>query len=247
MNKVFFAPFALLGVLLLGSAAQAQTPRDIQNMIANGQETQAIQALNSVLAQHPQSGVAWYLLAEAQDAQGNESAAANALNKAQAIAPGLPFAKPQEVTALQAHINATPAMLPARPHGVSPVILVIGGFIVLFLLLRLFGRRRTAYPGYGAPGPMQGGPMGYGAPPGYGPGGGFGGGGIGSSLIGGLAAGAGFAAGERIIDGLTGNGEARAATPQQNFPDNDRDDGLLGNQGWDNSSNDDDLNNNSWS
>jgi hypothetical protein len=249
MNKVFLAPLALLGALLLGPAAQAQTPRDIQNMIANGQETQAVQALNNVLAQHPQSGVAWYLLAEAQDAQGNEPAAAQALNKAQTIAPGLPFAKPQEVSALQAHINATPAAVsPERHHGISPAIMVIGGFIVLFVLLRMFGRRRTVYPGYGAPGPMQNGPMGYGAPPGYGPGGGFGGGGgFGNSLVSGLAAGAGFAAGERIIDGLTGRGEARADTPQQNFPDDNRDDGLNGNPGWGDSGSDDDLNNNSWS
>ncbi len=256
MNKVFLAPFALAGALLLAPAAQAQTPRDIQNMIANGQETQAIQALNNVLAQHPQSGVAWYLLAEAQDAQGNEPAASQALTKAQAIAPGLPFAKPQEVSTLQAHINAAPASTPApapeKHHGISPALMVIGGLILLFVLLRLFGRRRAVYPGYGAPGPMQNGPMGYGAPPpGYGPGGGFpgGGGGFGSSLVSGLAAGAGFAAGERIIDGLTGRGEARADTPQQPFfPDNSRDDGLNGNPGWDDSSNnDDDLNNNSWS
>ena len=243
MNKVFLAPFALLGALLLGPAAQAQTPHDIQNMIANGQETQAVQALNNVLAQHPQSGVAWYLLAEARDAQGNEAAAAQALSKAQQIAPGLPFANQQEAAALQAHINAVPVRQQHHSSGVSPAIMVIGGFVLLFLLLRMFGRRRAVYPGYSAPGGMPGAPMGYGAPN-YGPGGGFGGGGLGSSLVSGLAAGAGFAAGERIIDGLTGHGEARADTP--NLPDNSRDDGLLGNPGWDNS-NDDDLNNNSWS
>jgi hypothetical protein len=241
MNKVFLAPLALLSALLLGPAAQAQTPRDIQTMIANGQETQAVGALNNVLAQHPQSGVAWYLLAEAQDAQGNETAAAQALNKAQQIAPGLPFANQQEAAALQAHISAAPV----RQHGsgISPAIMVIGGLVLLFVVLRMFGRRRAVYPGYGAPGGMPGAPMGYGAPN-YGPGGGFGGGGLGSSLLSGLAAGAGFAAGERIIDDLTNRGEARANTP--NFPDNSRDDGLLGNPGWDNSS-DDDLNNNSWS
>ncbi|MGO9817054.1 MAG: tetratricopeptide repeat protein [Acidocella sp.] len=244
MTRVFLAPLALLGAMLLGTAAhaQAQTPRDIQTMIANGQDAQAVQALNNVLAQHPQSGVAWYLLAEAQDAQGNEAAAAQALNKAQQIAPGLPFANQQEAAALQAHISATPV----RQHhgsGISPAIMVIGGFVLLFVLLRMFGRRRAVYPGYGAPGGMPGAPMGYGAPN-YGPGGGFGGGGMGSSLLSGLAAGAGFAAGERIIDDLTGQGAARAGTPD--FPDNSRDDGLLGNPGWDNSS-DDDLNNNSWS
>jgi hypothetical protein len=246
MMKVFFLPFALAGALLLAPAAQAQTPREIQNMIASGQATQAIQALNNVLTQHPQSAVGWYLMAEAQDAQGNEAAAARALAKAEQISPGLPFAKPAEVSALQAHINGSAATAPAAHHGLSPVVLVIGGFVLLFLLLRLFGRRNTTYPGYGSPGPMQNGPMGFGAPPpGYGPGGGFGGG-FGGTLLSGLAAGAGFAAGERIIDDLTGShGEARADT--SNLANPDRDDGLLGNPGWDTPPGDDDLNNNNWS
>src|SRR5208283_1355901 len=122
MKRVFLVPLALLGALRLGTAAQAQTPRDIQTMIANGQDAQAVQALNNVLAQHPQSGVAWYLLAEAQDAQGNETAAAQALSKAQQIAPGLPFANQQEAAALQAHISAAPV----RQHhgsGISPAIM----------------------------------------------------------------------------------------------------------------------------
>ncbi|MCB5945274.1 tetratricopeptide repeat protein [Acidocella sp. KAb 2-4] len=242
MNKVFFAPFALAGALLLGTAAQAQTPHDIQSMIAAGQETQAVQALNNVLTQHPNSGVAWYLLAEAQDAQGHESAAAQALAKAQQIAPGLPFANAQDVAALQAHVAAAPPR-PAAHHA-SPALMVIGGLVLMFLLLRLFGRRR-AYAPYGAPG-MPGGPTGYGNP-GYGPGGGFagfGGGGLGGSLLGGLAAGAGFAAGERIIDGMMGGGSAQAATPD--FPDPGRDDGLLGNPGWDDSGGGG-IDTNSWS
>lgn len=253
MNRFWAAPLLLAGSLLLAQPALAQnaqppSPQQIQTMIAAGQETQAIQALQNVLENHPKSAVAWYLLAEAYDAQNNEQGAASALNMAIRTAPGLPFANPQQVAALQAHINGT-----APGHksggGATTAILVIGGLILLFMLLRLLPSRNQAarYNGY----PSQPGP---GAPPygfgGYGPQGG--GGGLGSALMGGLAAGAGFAAGERIIDGFTGQHGGGPVVDQSGFqqqgPDMSRDDGLMGNPGWDNSNNggSDDLNNSGW-
>lgn len=249
MSRLWIAPLALAGALFFAAPGQAQTPRDIQNLIAAGQESQAIQDLNQVLAQHPDSGIAWYLLAEARDAQGNEPAAAQALAKAQQIAPTLPFANPNEVASLQAHL--------AAPHmrtsgGAHPAILIIGGLVLAFLLLRLFAGRRQSYvqPGYNAPGAQ---PFGYGNP-GYGPMGG-GGGGLGSSILGGLAAGAGFAAGERIIDGMMGGNQGQnfGGDPfgnTQQGPDTGRDDGLSGDPGWDNSGGGGGLSddsNNSWS
>lgn len=260
MTKLSLIPLALAGGLLLAPALpafaqdQSLTPRQIQTLIDNGQEAQAVKSLKGVLQQHPDSGTAWYLMAEAQDAHGNENAAAQALAKADQYAPGLPFADPQKAAALRAHID-NGLSSPRAGHsggGFSPVLLVIGGLVLLFVLLRLFsGFRRGAmnpayrpYPGnpnapYGAYGPN--GPNPYG-PAGYGPMGG----GLGSSIVTGLAAGAGFAAGERIVDGLMGGNDAQAAQPMQDFTP-DRDDGLLGNPGWDDGGNfDDDLNNNSW-
>ena len=248
---------ALLAAPFAAKPAQAQpaSPQQIQSLIANGQEQSALSNLSQILQAHPDSGVAWYLTAEAQDASGNEAAASSALAKAEQFSPGLPFANPNDVAALQAHLTA-PAPTPA--HGISPSALVIGGLVVLFLILRLFLRPRRSMPVY---------PQSYGAPPPYGPPGGMGygpgpgpgmgmGGGLGSSILSGLAAGAGFAAGERIIDDLSGR-QNQVFDPGlgQNFDPNtipNRDDGLTGNPGWDDDSNQNDPGNggfdpnNSW-
>jgi len=224
-------------VLLAGIAgwsapawAQTESPREIQGLIAAGQEQAALAGLSQILAVHPDSGVAWYLTAEAQDASGNEAAARAALAKAEQIAPGLPFAKPDDVAALQAHLDAGQGR-----RGLNPLVLVAGGFGVLFLLSRLFRRRRYAagfQPGYGTGyGQPTGGPFPYGAgggtyPPGTG---------VGGALLGGLAAGAGFAAGERIIDDLSGNQGGGFGGPAPWIDPGtvpDRDDGLQGDPGW---------------
>ncbi len=250
---------ALFAAFVLGfqQPARAQTPQQIQALIASGQEQAALSDLSGVLQAHPDSGVAWYLTAEAQDAAGNEDAARSALAKAQQFAPGLPFAQPDKVAALQSHLAAPPAH---SGFGISPfaVIVVLVG---LFLLVRLFFRsRRAGYQnGFGAgyPGQPPAGPFPYGPGGGmnYGPGAGMAGGGIGSSLLTGLAAGAGLAAGERIIDGMMGSGNERAIDASPNYdptpPAPDRDDGLQGSPDWDAGNSGPDTsggfdNNNSW-
>jgi len=259
-------PTSLLRIVLLGlficvwhSAAFAQaapSPRQIQALIANGQTSTALADLQSVLQAHPDSGVAWYLTAEAQDAAGNPSAARTALANAEQYAPGLPFAKPDAVAALRAHLTAAPAA--RHGLGISPTALVIGGLIFLFLVLRFFRTRRFMPPqaGYGPgyPGQPPGNPFGPGPGPGmpYGqnPYGQTMGGGLGSSIMTGLAAGAGIAAGERIIDGMMGGNRGNIPfDPSQNpgpMPMSDRDDGLSGSPDWnDNSGQDDNLNNDS--
>jgi hypothetical protein len=265
---------ALLGALLVGAGgfAQAQSavsPRQIQEQIASGQTQLAIGELHQVLQSHPGSGVAWYLTAEAQDAAGHAAAARDALSKAEHFAPGLPFAKPAEVAALRAHL-AQPEGGRAGHGGISPVWLILGGFVLLFILLRLFGLRRRmragyqpgfdgyanrpAGPGpYGSVGPGPYGPVGPGSyGPGYGPGPGMQAPGMGSSLMTGLAAGAGFAAGERIIDGLDGANRGREfgqnVDQGQNFDPMppDRDDGLQGSPDWNDNSDDNFDPNNSW-
>jgi hypothetical protein len=231
-----FRIFVFAGALALWQTqAHAQAkPQDIQQMIADGNPAGALTELQPILQAHPDSGVAWYLSAEAQDAQGNEAAARSALAKAEHYAPGLPFAKPADVAALQAHLGEGSA--PAH-SGIGFIWILLGGLVVLVFLARMMLRRRMA--GYGQrgypmqpPGPYgQAGPV-YGQP-------GFGGGGVGSSLLGGLAAGAGFAAGERVIDDMMGGNRG----DDQNFGGDlnnipDRDDGLNGSPGWDSGSDD---------
>jgi hypothetical protein len=244
----------LLSVFLLAwqlparAADTGPTPQQIQGLIASGQESRALTDLQRILQTHPDSGVAWYLSAEADDAAGNPEAARAALARADQFAPGLPFANPQEVAALRAHLDnptstGMSGAMPARHgSGIGGTVLVIGAFVVLFFVIRMFLRSRGRNSGYpdayrggfpgNPPGPYPGGPMGG---MGYG-----GGSGIGGSIIGGLAAGAGFAAGERIIDGMMGGGNAfgeRGIAPQPGIDPNAipaRDDGLTGSPGWDN-------------
>ena len=226
------------GSLTAAHAQATPSPHEIQAQIAAGQNSTALSELQTVLQAHPDSGIAWYLSAEAQDASGNEDAAGAALAKAEQYAPGLPFANQNDVAQLQAHLAASPAR---AGFGVSPSVIVILGLVVLFVLFRLFARSRRAamgyQPGFG-PGydarPQY--PYGPGGMP-YGPGGAPGSG-IGSALIGGLAAGAGIAAGERIIDGMTGNRDDSVINQGGGFDTSqvpDRDDGLQGSPGWDDS------------
>ncbi len=260
MRLSLFRLALVAGLVLLaqGSAwAQNDSPQQLQALIASGQEQQALGQLANVIKQHPNSGVAWYLVAEAEDAKGDPSAARSALAKADQLAPGLPFAQPDKVAALRAHLASNSgsgsnapftATAPAATAGagIGPVALVIGAIVVLFIVVRMFlrSRRRSMVPaGYrGGFGPNA-------APPGtpypYNPGGmPYGGGGMmggaGSSLLGGLAAGAGFVAGERILGDLTGgggglggNGNANADPNSDPMPPPERDDGLTGNPGWD--------------
>jgi hypothetical protein len=220
-QKIF--SLALLAALLASvglARAQTASPREIQALIAAGEPQAALNDLAPVLQAHPNSGMAWYLDAEAQDAAGNESAARTALATAEQDAPGLPFAKPDAVAALQAHLAQSSSK---GGFSMSPVMIILG-LVVLFVLFRLFRRRRPAYYP----------PQRYGdaPPPGYGYGQ-QGGGGLGSSLLGGLAAGAGFAAGERIIDDMTGRDQGPVDSAWGADPIPDRDDGLSGSPDWD--------------
>jgi hypothetical protein len=236
---------------IFAHAAAASTPQQLQALIVSGHEKAALGELRDALRTHPHSGVAWYLVAEAQDASGNRIAARNALAKAEQYAPGLPFAQPNKVAALKAHLAAPAAR---RGFGFSPFAIVIGALVILFILVRLFLRSRRSMPppgfqsGYGAgsPGGPPGSPYGAGGGMPYGAGVGMPASGVGGSLVSGLAAGAGFAAGERVIEGLTGGGltgggltgGSRAESPIDPGPASDpvpdRDDGLTGSPNWDN-------------
>jgi hypothetical protein len=241
---------------MLPASAQSDTPQQLQAMIANGQAQTALSELQQVLQAHPGSGVAWYLTAEAQDSLGNEAAARTALGNAQHFAPGLPFANQSDLAALQAHMNSNAAPMQPRHTGISPGLLGIIVLVGLFIMFRMFFRRRRmvqpyGQAGYGPGGYGQGGPGPNPYPYNQGPGMGSG---IGGSILGGLAAGAGFAAGERVLGDMFGGNNNNNNNPVDpawgNQPMPDRDDGLQGSPGWDSGSTPDDGGNfdpgNSW-
>jgi hypothetical protein len=228
--------FTILMLVLspLAAWAQSDTPQQIQGLIARGNTSAALDQLHGILQAHPNSGPAWYLEAEAQDAAGNEAAARGALQHAEQIAPNLPFADPQKAAALKEHLG----LVGHHSGGASIVFIIIGGLIALFVILRIVARRRSYGPGpvyrdgFNAPPPMGGQPYGYGQQ---------GGAGVGSTILSGLAAGAGFALGERAVEDMFGGN--RNIEQGQNFDQGNvsgRDDGLSGDPGW--GGNDDDQN-----
>jgi hypothetical protein len=62
--------------------------------------------VQQVLVAHPKSAKAHFVQSELFARQGNFGKAREALSQAQTLSPGLPFAKPEAVTALQAQLTA---------------------------------------------------------------------------------------------------------------------------------------------
>ena len=207
------------------AAAQAGNLAEAQNM------------MQKVLADHPGSGKAHYVQAELFARQGDFGHAREALARAENLAPGLPFAKPQAVQALRAELANRPLAVgpggnvvrvaPAYQSAPEanwklPLLLAVGAIFIGYLVFR---RRAPVAPmgyapapGYGGPGSLSG-PQTYGngaAYPGYGPAPqpGYGppaGGGLGGQIMGGvatgLAVGAGVMAAEAIGRNLMGGHE----------------------------------------
>ncbi|HZU64011.1 MAG TPA: tetratricopeptide repeat protein [Novosphingobium sp.] len=223
-----------LALLMVAGTAPAALAADatidqVYSAARAGQVDQALSLMQPVLKDHPNSAKAHYVEAELLARQGKIDEARVEFSRAQQIAPGLPFASAHSVSELKRQLQgghaaaAVPAAGDTAPasQGHFPwlPVIVIGG--LLLGLLALLRRRRPVQevyvgqaggPGYGAGygGPgygPQGGP-GYGAPGYGGPGYGAPQGGMGSGIMGGLAQGAamgaGFAAGERVVDGLFG-------------------------------------------
>lgn len=224
-----------LAALALGAAVLAAAPSWAANDPTSQQIYQAARAgnlgqaqamIDQVLKDHPRSGKAHYVAAELAAREGRLAVARAELSRAETLAPGLPFARPQSVNALQAELGLRAN--PGHSAGLAPRhrfpwggVLLIGAIVVLVLSLL---RRRAAAPAYGTgvppggampPGGLYSGP--YGGPGTYGPGGPYGGGvppagGIGSGIVGGLASGlgigAGVVAGEELAQHLFNGGQS---------------------------------------
>ena len=192
-------------------AASDPTSEQVYEAAHSGHLVQAEQMVNQVLRDHPKSAKAHYVAAEVYAKEGKTSDARHDLNIAQTLAPGLPFAKPEAVAALQrtlAHgVGNSPAAHYFQPRSPIPwgtLAWILGGVAVLWFIFRKRSEPRT-YPLYPPPALSSGAPVGGGISGGPNASGamGFGGGsGIGSGLAGGLASGlavgAGVVAGEEL-------------------------------------------------
>ena len=168
-------------LVLAGLAARAQdtkdpTVDDIYKAASSGNLAGARTMVDQVIAKHPNSAKAHFVKAEIAARQRDAAVARTELQIADKLAPGLPFAKPEAVTALRAQVDQLsqprPAPRPAappppidprrmapqpppRPGGGFPMGgLMLLGLLVLGVVLFLRSRRRAAPPppAYAPPG-----------------------------------------------------------------------------------------------
>lgn len=217
--------------LCLGAGlAMAQAEPTLNEIYATAQAGKIDQAqvmVQQVLVSHPGSAKAYFVQSELFARQGNRARAQQSLAKADQLAPGLPFAKPEAVQSLRAQLASSSALAvnPGQKYAVIPaaqptafaswVLPALLASLVLVAGYFVFRRRSpVAAPqpaGYssGLDGPQQ---FGGGAAmsPTYGPTpyGQPGGSGLGGKILGGmatgLAVGAGVMAAEAIGRNLMG-------------------------------------------
>lgn len=243
---------ALLSCVLLTSvifavpsfAVEEPTLHQIYQAADAGRLIEAQGMMEKVLRDHPNSAKAHFVEAELLVKQGHIANAQVELQKAELLAPGLPFAKPDAVENLRRHITspvhaASPVAQGVRAPQVEPatgipwgLLLVALGLIaaVVFFVRSMSRRTASIMPagggatygtGFGPGAPLQ--PYGAGVmtPP-VGPAAG----GIGSGIIGGLATGAalgaGMVAGQALMHHFTdGNRNESAPSPLPSSLDRD--------------------------
>jgi len=205
-HLIFIVALVCAGPVL----AQADpTLHQIYEAAQSGHLAQAHQMINQVLRDHPQSAKAHYVAAELYAREGNVPSARQELSTAQGLEPGLPFAKPGSVQALERELSQGQASrtLPAyaHPRSSTPWGFILAAVALIAILWAVLRRRAAPVNVYSPSGvPAVAGPGGYapGYGPAYGPAPGYGGPGIGSGIAGGLASGlavgAGVVAGEEL-------------------------------------------------
>ncbi|GAB3629123.1 hypothetical protein PTE30175_05120 [Pandoraea terrae] len=223
MLRKMLVGLAIAGTVAFGASqafAADPTLHEVYQAAQAGNLGQAQQMMGQVLHDHPNSGKAHFVEAELLAKQGRLDTARTELATAQRLAPGLPFATPESVralnTVLAAPVRATaPAagfIAPAPVHTGFPWGMLLLGLGVFALIAFIINARRQTQTIIQ---PVQSGPYGGYAGPMYGsggpvaPSGGGLGGGMGSGILGGLATGAavgaGVVAGEalmhRVLDG----------------------------------------------
>ena len=230
--------YFLAFVLFTGAAYADDLPtlHQVYEAAQAGRLNDAQRMMDKVLAARPDSGKAHFVEAEILAKEGRRADAAAELNKAQRLAPGLPFAKPEAVQELRAVIASSRSASAQRSFPWGLFLLGIGAIFLIYYIFRARMARNAAYmpaggmqPGYG-PGYGQG----YGGYPGYGPTGGGTGSGILSGLATGAAIGAGMVAGEEIAHHfMDGNQNANMPVADNSWDDmGGRDFGVADNSSW---------------
>jgi hypothetical protein len=215
---------ALAGLAAHAQAAHEPTVDEIYRSATHGDLAGARSQVDQVLASHPRSAKAHYIKAEIAARQNDVAVARSELQAAERLAPGLPFAKPEAVSALRSQIDhfsqrsvPSPSVTtaPALQHQASRGGIPLGGLLLIALIFIVgiaFLRSRMRAAQAPQPYPPQRLDQGFGRydanmpPPGYGgvPPGAYPqsnpslGSTIGRGLATGLAVGAGVVAAEEI-------------------------------------------------
>jgi hypothetical protein len=193
-------PILTLVLLALTSvaASAADSPKDVQALIARGDYPAAETALRQAVSEHPESAKAHYILAEVLAHEGNIGEAKTEASKAATLDPSTKFTDPAKFQHFQHELDAALAPPSARPTAASPTRFtepqpaarteaggqshmtgwLIGGVILVLIIFFLMRRRRNPNTQFGngyPPAP----PMNGGQPYGNQPYGGYTGGGPG--------------------------------------------------------------------
>jgi hypothetical protein len=196
VRAAFLVLMATIGFAAPVFADNDPSMQQIYDEARAGHLDQAQQMINQVLRDHPRSAKAHFVAAELAAKVGNIGVARSELGQAEQLEPGLPFAKPQAVQALQTELGQRlgggASMLTPQQHSFPwiPVLLLVGLVMLVWSIVRRRSAAVAQYPGGGA---YSGATVG-GAP--------YAGPGVGSGIAGGLASGlavgAGVVAGEEL-------------------------------------------------
>lgn len=120
---LLLATFLSVGLAGFAQAQQEPTMDQVYATAKSGKLDQAQVMIQQVLVAHPKSAKAHYVQSELYARQGNLSKARESLSQAQSLAPGLPFAKPEAVAALEQQLVARPTSVQSTPvanYGAAP-------------------------------------------------------------------------------------------------------------------------------
>jgi uncharacterized protein len=256
MKRIVWAGRAALVSIVLAVGAPAlaadATLNQVYEAVHAGHLNQAQAMMTEVLRDHPNSAKAHYVEAEILARQGRTSEAQGELNRAEQLAPGLPFVSStsvQELRGLMASsgsrqapiVTPQPIIAPATHESPFPwglVLIVLIGGVIVYAIVRA-RRNAVAAPYSGGASASS-----YGAPPMAPPMAPMGGGGIGSGIVGGLvtgaAVGAGVVAGEalahEVMDGHASRPDLHRGDAPAPLADNDlggQDFGISDSGSWD--------------
>ena len=231
----------------------------IYQTVKAGNINQAHRMIEEVLRVHPNSAKAHYINAQILVRQGDRVRANEELQRAESLAPNLPFVKPYDVMKLKQEISGARGGYqiaePLHKQSSFPwgtLIIFLIAIAILFMVFKAFSaRRNNNQRGINPNNPAHP----YSGQQGYGntSGGGFGSG-IFGGLMSGLAAGAGFAAGESLFKHFSSDESSEDIshqdsdnnftpndfTPQSSFSD-DNDFGISDDTSWDDIGDDSDM------